>query len=278
MEAMRHQRSGAKRIGEIAVEKGWLDEESADFINGLQFHTDQLFCDIAIEMGYLDSGQARKLIRLQRQGFIPLEQALTELGFLADEEVSEKLSLYFAEDACEPGSGSVVRLDEDLTNPLHRDFFLTLADQTIKMMRRVADTHCRAMKIKVERSYTINPAYCVTAATQGDVSVNVLFKLFSELAASMAARMLKVRKGAPIKQALIEDAMKEFLNIICGQVLASLASRGIEFQFSVPDVIRSSTDGFVMLRDEERSIILPLISSEGCAEIHMIETVFPDPA
>jgi CheY-specific phosphatase CheX len=271
MQALKYQRDSTKKLGEIAVARGYLTQKDVDYIHKKQQTVDRKFGELAITEGLLTEDQVKELMNIQVNNHILLGKALLDLGIVNEEKLREELRAYREEEYMQVLMEIDVPERVEVEGIRHGKLFYILGDVTVKMLLRIADIYCKTSDVKVEIGYTVNPYYCIVIPTHGDIQAKFLFKLSRQLAHRIASRML-MRDTGDIEESLMADAVGEFLNIVCGNVYSrALREEGKDFRFSVPEIIRNSDKEVIFFEKKEKSIVLPLFTSEGFAEIQLIE-------
>ena len=82
------------KLGVIAVAEKFMTQQEADEVNRLQSITDRRFGDIAIEKGYLNEAQVESLIKRQGNAFLHFLQSVIEEGFYTLDELDGFISDY----------------------------------------------------------------------------------------------------------------------------------------------------------------------------------------
>ncbi len=91
-----HQIQEMKRakLGVIAVTEKLMTVAQAEEINALQATMDKRFGDLAIERGYLNNIQVGRLLSLQEDEFLTFTSAVVERGIMTLEEISNCINQY----------------------------------------------------------------------------------------------------------------------------------------------------------------------------------------
>ena len=66
-----------------------MTKEQAEEVNQLQQQLDKRFGDIAVEKGYLDDDQVSYLLKQQGDGYLLFVQTISEAGFLSFDDISK---------------------------------------------------------------------------------------------------------------------------------------------------------------------------------------------
>lgn len=270
--ALKHQRESTKKLGEIAIARGYLTQKDVDFLHRKQQSVDLKFGELAVQEGLLTEDQVKELMNIQVNNHILLGKSLLDLGLVNEEKLREELRAYREEEYMQVLMEIEVPERVEIEGLRNGKLFYILGDVTIKMLLRVADVYCKTSDVKVELGYTINPYYCITIPTYGETSAKFLFKLSRHLARRIASKMLQKEDPGSLDESIIADAVGEFLNIVCGNVYSrALREEGRDFQFSIPEIVNNNEQEVIFFDRKEKSIVLPLFTSEGFAEIQLVE-------
>ncbi len=92
----------------------------------------------------------------------------------------------------------------------------------------------------------------------------------------LANNMLGLDDDARISKAKQQDALKELLNVICGNALPALAGDQVEFNIEAPEII-SPEDWAQLNRKGNPACIVRLTLEEGFCDLYFfIQGEFPD--
>lgn len=93
-EALEYQGRHNRRLGNLAVDKGFLTEADVRHVIERQWLEDKEFGALAVEMGFLGPNQLDVILREQKSAHIPLGEALIRLGTLNREGLKQCLDEY----------------------------------------------------------------------------------------------------------------------------------------------------------------------------------------
>jgi CheY-specific phosphatase CheX len=256
LEAVQHQESRNRRIGEYAVQKGYLTKKDVDTILAEQKRTDMQFGELAVHMKILTPGNLEELLTLQKNDHILLGEALIEKGFITRDALDSALAL-FRHDQSQYVPGEVL-LPESVANPLvMRDF----VDLTEKMFLRVA--HLRVKAGEGVMSSSAPQHHDITICIRLDGSLTYEYILSASLTVStLIASGIIGENAAHETREVIVDGVKEFCNIVCGNMLAKLAQRGQSLNITAPEEILSPAEELGNIRSK-KAVFFNLSSVEG---------------
>ncbi len=93
-EALEYQGRNNRRLGNLAVDKGFLTEADVHRVIERQWVEDKEFGSLAVEMGFLSPNQLDELLCVQKSKHIPLGEALIRIGALDREALRKCLEEY----------------------------------------------------------------------------------------------------------------------------------------------------------------------------------------
>jgi CheY-specific phosphatase CheX len=134
----------------------------------------------------------------------------------------------------------------------------------IKAVDRVLG-HMASMSCRVTDSYEMpkmhNEALNVSINYRGDHSGELGLIMERPLAARITCRTLGLENDFDVLDEMIEDVMRELINVTCGQFVTLMYGNRIAFKVSVPRVFRigskvcnmlfSNPDAYTFIIDEE---------------------------
>jgi CheY-specific phosphatase CheX len=267
LEALELQDYRNTRFGELAVQQGFLTEEQARQVNERQRHTDLRFGDLAIQMGLMSREQVRKVLTLQKNNYLFLGESLLELGHVTEDILERELAIFeeeqsrFAQQEVAVPAGvagpEVIAACVDLT----RKMFLRIAGIMLKTGDPVILSGAEAQAAGRKPDYHLTVSVPLIASAP----VRYLLSVSSEVAVCIAGRILG-QDATRESEALVEDAVSEFCNIVCGNVVARLAQQGIELEIGPPESQPQPPepdDGRLVLR-------YPLIVTNGGVDLRFL--------
>ena len=161
------------KLGLIAVEQKLLTVAKAEEINRLQMTKDKRFGDIAIEKGYLNEEEVSKLLNLQGNPYLLFVQAVTEQDILSKEKVDACMIGFQQEHGYSHGemealkTGDVEKVVALLTKA--EPPYDELVRLVIKNLIRFASTDIAIKTEKKSKEVTMN--HLAMQEFQGDYSV-----------------------------------------------------------------------------------------------------------
>lgn len=83
-----------RKIGELAIEKGLLNEEKVAEILAIQEETFKKFGEIAVQECYLSEAQVGELLKIQKEEYLHFGEALVKLGVISESRMKKHLMFF----------------------------------------------------------------------------------------------------------------------------------------------------------------------------------------
>ncbi len=260
--AINYQERQKLKLGEIAVQEGFMTQAEVDQVRNAQKTTDKYFGEIAVEKRILTPDQLKKLITLQKNNHVYLGEALVHEGILSQDEVKKQLD-NFKED-----QKDVTQQEIKITiNHPKKEYFFHFIDLTVKLLRRVADIEAKVgdMEVKKEKSET-NYVTALIEFTE-DINLKFVISLSQEVSKLMTKEFLEEEID---DMEMIAENTGEFLNIVCGNIATKLQILGLKTQISVPQFYAKSEHPEIKYESNEKALCFPLVTTHGDCEVQII--------
>lgn len=259
LEAVEYQKEINVSLGTLALEKGLLTSEQIRKIHDEQKRQDKKFGEIAVSLGYLTEEQLEGLLDLQKSQRLYLGEALVKKGFITLEVLEEQLRLYRQEQEREEEEVAKMfkRLPDD-------DIVEAYVDLTIKMFLRLAREIVKIGGCSSEKSSFSGYDWSIEQKAKGDKSFSYLLNLSTETLLKIAESMSNKKRKEPDELTL--DIVGEFVNIISGNALSKLSSKGKNFNPD-PPVPYDNRKSPYKLREDSNVVVIPLLIPEGKAGV-----------
>lgn len=248
--ALELMRAENKQFGRIGVEKGFLRQTDADWINLQQRISDQNFGEIARDMGLLSARELDEIVMAQLETRLFLGDALVRLGSLPADRLPTLLDCFKLDQA--PYKPDQRKLDPDLgQNPAAH----LVLDLLPKLCLRRATVQ---MKIETGQSLSRLTSYpfSVRVAMSGNKGLSTTLVCDEDFGRRLAASVSGLDPER-LSSELIYDGIGEFLNVVCGNAVAILEGDGIIMQLEPP--IRD--------QDLEAGTVFEIVVSEAAASL-----------
>ncbi|MBN1755404.1 chemotaxis protein CheX [bacterium] len=257
LEALRFQNTKLKRLGEIACQKGYLDNKKVEDINSAQRDEDMLFGLLAVKMGYLNEKQLDELLTIQRNNHIYLGEAVVHKGFMSKEALERELERFHKEQ-------EVVKSVQDIVpddNPEH-DELIAILDITVKILRRAGNVLSKIGNLETQTKQLNNSFAFASVKFIGDSG----FEYFLNFPQNIAFNISRSLYNIPEMEFDLEtvfDAISEFANIIAGNVKAQLLEYGKKLEISPPLCIWNEEKQIIEIPENKIALIFPSVTPEG---------------
>jgi CheY-specific phosphatase CheX len=238
MLALRQVNSGGERLGDLAVNQGFLSREDVDSILERQSDGIQAFGRTAVEMELLTVNQVNSLLILQRRSKGGIGDALVALGHVTQQDMDR----FFDEFEQTQLPQAAPNFDDSphgktLLNFLSStfpDLAKTIASIEVKVEPPVATARGTPLDYTATLTLSGELTCQVTLSVSGDFAKVIMWGLF----------------GADFVNDvdMYPDAIGEFLNMLVGNVGRSLEKEGIKARGEAPVFIEEVPDSGKHLR------------------------------
>ena len=260
--AIKYQENSRKRLGDVAIECGFMNETQVREIHDKQKTTDKYFGELAIEAGYLDSKKFDELVTRQKNSHVFLGEALVALKILPEKSLATELGKFKVEQDLVEGFPK--ELDHVFKGREYAGYFI---DLTERILTRMAGIASKAGSPVVKRD-TIETGYLsVSIPFSGDIALRFCLSLNREVAKMIACRFLEEDID---DDELIAENAAEFLNVVCGNIVTRLERDGKRTSISIPQIVSGSEQPSIALARADESISVPLATVYGDCEIRFI--------
>lgn len=245
------------KLGEMAVAMGLITSRDIETAHAAQYSRDMKLGDLLVELGMLTPAQLQDVINHQRATHIYIGEALVKVGALTPEKLEQYLEEFKADQA------QYVSDSVELPSWLTTDTVLweAMVDLTYKMITRVVGIQFRPGKF--EEVSRIAPGRLVAAMDlSGDVAARYLLAVSDGVGKAIARAILKEEDVENEPEEIIEDTVMEFVNIVCGNVVAKASQSGLLLEIAPPLTIRPPATG-LPVPDGYRGLLFPIHVSDG---------------
>ncbi|RLB58721.1 MAG: chemotaxis protein CheX [Deltaproteobacteria bacterium] len=261
IEALELQNYRNPKFGQVGVERGYLTEEQVEQVHLQQRSTDKQFAELAISLGYLDQQQAEEILTYQKNNHLYLGEALLELGHITEEILERELAIFKEEQA----QYEIESIDLPADVP-SRPVLEVAVDLTRKLLERLAGLRVKVGDVQEgpvdasrDRHLTVSVAF------DGTLKARYLLSPTSDVAVTIASAVLR-EDATRESEEVVEDAVKEFCNIVCGNAVAKLAQQGHVIDILPPETVAEIPPP----ADGEKCLVLPLHLAEGKLELRFL--------
>jgi CheY-specific phosphatase CheX len=244
-------------LGAYAVDRGYLTPAQAEQINREQQVTDRRFGELALSMGLLNDAQINDVLTLQKQGRIRIGEALVAGGALDAATFEEHFAAFQADQAIYQ-TGQVELPD----GTPFTEFVRVCVDLSEKLLLRVAGLTAKR-GLAVPRADVASPELLtISIGFSGSASVQFAFSASKDVATAIARRLLG--PALALSDELVIDALKEFCNVVCGNICGKLSQPEKPLEIGPPE------DGLAERRPDQKSLLVPLHLPDGHFELRFL--------
>jgi CheY-specific phosphatase CheX len=265
--AVRLQEEANVQLGQLAVDHGYLNADEVRHLNERQRTIDRRFGELAVDEGLLSSDQLQELLRVQAVGRLKLGEALVRLGSLTTEALEHELEAFRREQETAPAS-----LVENYTRRPHREVLALATDILTKMLLRIGHETVKPAPCGTQASGARVHDWSVRQCFRGDLDLEVVLNLTSDLMARVASRMLEEPVAEGSEEA--RDGGAEFFNIVNGNLCSRLEAAGVRLEMLPPEVFDNRNgSGFDLIgaAADGQLTITPLVHAFGGAELCVVD-------
>ena len=228
LSAIEHQGRMNLKFGEMAVALELLTERHVDAVLSLQRTEDMRAGEAAMRLGYLTEAQVGLILRAQKNSHVYLGEALVATGALSQDELEIQL-VAFAEDQEPHLMATGVPRELDL-----RGLGRPAIDLAVTFLHRLANIKVKLLGCQVGAENGPRPdTYSSSLVFSGDISGEVAVRAAAPICADIATALVG-QAVSPRDRLTIQDALGEFLNVVCGNLSATVARQGTRLELASP--------------------------------------------
>lgn len=264
IEAAEQQESKNLKFGEYAVVKGFLKESEVNHIYDEQRRSDMFFGEVAVKLGFLTPTKVKEILTMQKNDRVMIGSVLVEKGFITQEVLERELG-FFSEDQ----KGLVL---DDVAIPSgagRPEVVREVIDITRRMLMRIARISTKVSLPSVSDREPDADFAGAMVRMNGSVNFDYVF-LSSRPVAKEIARGLIGTLSASEPDEVIKDAVKEFCNISCGNIAASMAQKGKTLELLPPEELMPTAGQYRVLKGKN-AVFCPLATNVGKVTLVMVE-------
>ncbi len=256
MEAVEFQESANTMFGDYAVSKGYLTKEDVAKLQAQQQQADMMFGEIAVTLGVLNQEQVDEILIRQKNDHVYIGAALVKKGYIAPDALVKQLA-EFKEDQAGYSSGEIF-IPEGTENPE------TIKDMVIltkKMLNRIAKITAKIGRGEISSEEPDRNFAVIVISLEGILSYDYILSCSLEASEVIASSILGINVINEPGE-IIADSVKEFTNIVCGNITSKLAQRGKKLEISPPMEAEYSKEGYNLVSGR-KAVYYPFISTAG---------------
>lgn len=240
LEAVSYQESKNLKFGQYAEKKGFLSNADVERLHEEQKTADMRIGELAVKLGMLETSQVEEVLTMQKNDHVQIGKCLVTKGFVDEAALQRELAA-FREDQRHYARHEVAVPEGLKSAGLVSD----IVDISVKMIVRMA-----GMEAKSDGGTIIDKepaeAYSAVAITfSGGMNCNYVLMADEGASRSLAASIIG-SDAADEDRDMVVDGVREFANVICGNILARFAQKGKSVEISIPHTLEYK-DGYAIL-------------------------------
>jgi CheY-specific phosphatase CheX len=222
-----HQEKTNLRFGEVAVQLGLLEEDDVSSLLNEQKAHDLKLGEAAVKLGLLTQEQVGQVLRAQQNSHVLIGEALVATGALTREKLDAHLGAFLKEQE-----------QFRITAWVPEEFDPTgigrpAVDLVVKFLLRLAQLKLKVIDSRVGKlDDPLYPVHTARVGFGGDVAGELAIRAHTKMCARVARGILGELE--PADEAEILDATAEFLNVVCGNLCATMARSGKKLDVLAP--------------------------------------------
>ena len=215
-----------KTIGQIALDEKLLTEEQVKQAVDLQKNKDIFFGEAILRLGFLTQKQVDFLLKQQKERHVYIGDALVTLGYLAEEQRAKALAEFIREQNENAAMVTPFRLTQTVEHEQQYIDKFTL--YTIKLLQRMVHLIAKCDHYDIMENSVPLEYISIQVDFGGELSRQIsrfVFMVPKDTATIIAVKY-HAFENAPATEAVMVDALRELVNMICGQASTNLEEFG----------------------------------------------------
>ena len=228
LEAIRFQESRNMKFGEYAISKGFLEKVQVKRLHEEQKRNDMLIGQLAVKLEMVTEEQVDEILTMQKNDHVCIGEAIVVKNFVSQEIIDRELDAFREEQSVY--SMGETGVPDGLKQP---EFVRIMGDITLKMLRRIVELEAKMddgvlMEIEPEENFA-----AVSVTFSGGLNYDYIIMADEEMARAITGAVIGGDASAESDD-LVSDGVREFANIVCGNLLARMAQMGKNVEISIP--------------------------------------------
>jgi CheY-specific phosphatase CheX len=244
------------KFGEMVLEMGLMTTADIARVHLAQRSEDLHFGDMTVKLGILTEDQVEQVLTRQRNNHLYIGEALVKVGALSGTELENYLK-EFKQD-------QLAYISEKVEIPAgvpHQPIWEMVADLTYKMLTRVAGMSFRTGPCKVVDKLPSRPIIAEMGFS-GTVSARYLLSVTENTRNLVAKAILDEESVENESVEVLDDSVKEFINIVCGNIAAKASQIGHSIDITPPEM-RSDSNIGVNVPEDHTGLMFPIYLTDG---------------
>ncbi len=254
--AIKLQESRNLKFGDMAVFLGFLSERQMELAHRAQRREDLPLGDMLVKLGFLTNFQREAVLARQKSQHLFIGEALVELAVLDHTKLGYYLNEFKLDQA------AYITDDIDMPEDVpHRDFCVFCADITYKLLTRMAGVRHRPVPAQIVDALEGNDVV-VTMSLVGSVNAMFIVSVSREIMNALARSVLEIDDVGPEPDEVLIDTVKEFANVVIGNVVAKAQIKGYKVDIVPPELLEVG-DGLIAVPGNMVGVYFPVVVPNG---------------
>ena len=244
------------KFGEMVIEMGLMGKEDIARVHLAQRSEDLHFGDMAVKMGFITEDQVQQVLTRQRNSHLYIGEALVKVGAISEQSLEKYLADFKQDQA-----GYISEKIEIPADVPHQPIWEMVADLTYKMLTRVVGITFRPGPCTIIDKMPARPIIAEMGFS-GSVSARYLLSV-SESTRNLVAKAILAEDSVENESIeILDDSVKEFVNIVCGNIAAKAAQLGHSIDITPPEMRDDSAHG-IAVPEKHTGLMFPVYLSDG---------------
>lgn len=263
LDAIRFQESRNLKFGEYALSKGYLTREQIDRLRNEQKQKDLLIGELAVELGILTDEQVEEILTMQKNDHVCIGEAIVAKGFLDQATVDRELEAYKAEQS-EYAIGDI-HVPSEIKKS---EFVNIMVDVTLKLVRRLSQLEAKTDDGVMMKQEPGEAFSAVSVTFSGGLNFEYALLADEDVSRTLAGSIMGADAGRESEEVIV-DGVREFANVVCGNILAKMAKMGKSVEISIPYSV--AFDGGYKLVMGRKAVKYTIATTAGLLYLLIVE-------
>jgi CheY-specific phosphatase CheX len=261
LKAIALQDSTNLQFGELAKQMGFITDTDIERVHDTQRKEDMPFGDLSVNLGIITAEQLKEVLTKQKNSHLFIGEALIRTGAVKAEDLPKHLDAFKTDQA----PYIVERVAIPAGVPGHTLVEIAV-DLTCKMLSRIANLNFRPGQCIMMQRLEENDIVAEMKMS-GAIGASYLLSISRNIRSSIAMAILKEEDVSKESEDMLNDAVMEFVNIVCGNVAAKAAQIGKTIDIAPPKIVDGK--GGLPVPDKNAGLLFPIYVAEGKIEVGM---------
>jgi len=251
-----------KKIGDWAIELGYLTREQVNIIYNEQKRTNNYFGEIAVKKGLLSEKTVQNIMQIQKDSHTFIGEIFQLLGYITEEQLKKELEEYekIEEERIKEVNSFMKTNNEKFP---YLDLILDAAEHTFYRMM--------FMSLKVGKDVQITDTIkkqddIFRVTFTGDYNFSIYYnynKVFSDDMVFNFFNTYPRKKVISMRDSILQ----ELSNIVSGVIATDLSNlKDLSVNISIPHKIEGKT-----VKLDKKLLKVPLVSPDGVVELNLLK-------